>query len=156
MTVSERTYIQELARRYQVQWELFPAVTFINHKKQQYGFELELAGTCQQAEWNPSGACRAKIYDALRCIASSVLPHEQRATVFQISPFDRAIHYCEERGSRPDVLLTITLAHACGGFAPVDECERRCLREITQGLEALGVVVSAPPITGTAVWRPAL
>lgn len=155
MTVSERTSIQELIRRYKVRWELFPAVTFVNHKKHQYGFELGLAGTCQRAEWSPPVTCRSKIYNAPSSIASSVLPQQPRATAFHISPFDREIHYRDERGGRPDVLLAITLAHNSGS-SPVDEYERRCLRERTQDLEALAVTASAPPrITSTPVWRPA-
>lgn len=135
-----REDLQALIERYQVCWDVFPHEEMWNGARLQTGFDLELYGTHQRGVTHPSPGCPhcIEVYDALQAIALMIVPEERRPSVYELSPFDQSIRYSHMRNDRPDVLLTITIAHRGPGMEPIDVCEIRCLDEIKRNLMELG------------------
>lgn len=132
--------LEEVVRRYQVCWDVFPHEDMWNGARIQTGFDLELYGTHEAGMEHPSPGCPhcIQVYDALQAIALNIVPEGRRPSVYELSPFDQSIRYSHLRNDRPDVLLTITIAHRGGRFDPIDECEVRCLDEIKANLKEVG------------------
>ena len=142
----ERTYtpstsLLELVSRYHVCWETWPELLLASKRQRQVGFELELSGTLdtdQHPGWLRQTECR-RIFDALHAIAEFILPPEGRpSSMYEITPYEHALHYSAVRGYRPDVALSVKILHRDGFDQPVDDCEVRCLREMTERLKQLG------------------
>ena len=132
--------LEELVERYQVCWDVFPHEEFAKGARMQTGFDLELYGTHEKGVEHPSPGCPQclRVYDALQAIALLIVPEERRPSVYELSPFDQSIRYSHMRNDRPDVLLTITIAHRGPGMEPIDECEVRCLDEMKARLCEIG------------------
>jgi hypothetical protein len=135
-----RADLEALIDRYGVCWDVFPHEEIWNGTRLQTGFDLELYGTHDASMSHPSPGCShcLQVYDALQAIALTIVPEERRPSRYELSPFDQSIRYSHMRQDRPDVLLTITIAHRGSGMEPVDECEVRCLDEIKAKLKDLG------------------
>lgn len=139
-SAEEFTTLAELVNRYRVCWEVWPESLFVGGKQTQVGFELELSGTHEAGAYHASPGCPAcrRIYSALQAIAESVLPKEERASRYELGPYEPALRYSPLRGNRPDVTLKVKILHRQGFDKPVDGCELRCLAEINADLHKLG------------------
>ncbi len=77
------------------------------------------------------------VFGALRVIAGWILPKEERPSMYEIGTFDSSIKYDPLRRNRPDITPAVRITHRAG-FAPVDPCEERCLKEMQQKLADIG------------------
>ena len=77
----------------------------------------------------------------LQMIAESILPKEERPSIYEIPPFDNSLH--AKAGGELEVILTICIRHRTQHFGPVDSCEEKCLHEMIANLTGLGVVRGA-------------
>jgi 2-alkenal reductase len=139
-TVQPGSPLEELVRRYQVCWDVWPEEAMVDGKRRQIGFELELSGTHPPEVKNASPGCDhcQEIFGALLEIAEHILPSKSdRPSKYLIGPYEHSIRYSQKRGSRPDISLTIKIVHR-QGLGPVDECEQRCLKVMEERLVALG------------------
>ena len=139
-TAQPMTFPQDLVSRYQVCWDVWPAETMVDGKRQKIGFELELSGTHQPDVKNASPGCHScrEVFNGLHKIAEHILPSKaDRPSEYVIGTYEPSIRYSRNRGSRPDVSLTIQILHR-QGFGSVDECEQRCLEVMEANLAALG------------------
>lgn len=132
--------LEDLVTRYQVCWEVYPHEEIWKGERVQTGFDLELYGTHPKGADHPSPGCPQciEVYDALEAIALAIVPEERRPSQYELSSFDQSIRYSHLRNDRPDVLLTITIAHRADPLATIDECEVRCLDEMRGRLRDLG------------------
>ena len=132
--------LKELVQRFRVCWKVWPEYTYVGDEKRQVGYQLELAGTHEAGVTHPEPGCEhcEHVYNALHQIAEYILPGEERPSVYEIGPFDRAIRYWGLHSQRPDIMLTIKILHRHGREQPVDECEDRCLKEMEARLRELG------------------
>ena len=103
------------------------------------GFDLELHGTHSRGQTRNTPGCEFcwTTYGDLRKIADAVLPTVERPSAYEISPFDNSLH--STGGRESEVVLTIQLKHRHEYFAPVDDCEEKCLQEMVDKLRALGI-----------------
>ena len=142
MTVVQQdaSHLNDLVRRFQVCWEVWPECVFVDLEKRQIGFVLELCGTQEPGTGRPQPGCEhcRDVFVALREIAEHVMPHESRPSISEIGPYDHAIHYSPTRQNRPEVALTITILHQSRIEDPLDECQVRCLSEMKQRLNEMG------------------
>ena len=131
--------LKKLVKRHRICWEVFPEYVYVNQKRLQTGFRLELIGTHGAGVDHPEPGCvRCQdVFGALRVVANWILPNEERLSMYEIGPFDTSIHYDRLRRNRPDIILAIRIMHR-DGFAPVDPCEELCLKEMQQKLKGLG------------------
>ena len=74
------------------------------------------------------------------------MPKEERASRYEIEPYDHALHESPQRKFVPEVVLSMKILHRHGFDKPVDECEERCLKEMRSKLAELGVRAGE--------WRP--
>jgi hypothetical protein len=132
--------LKELVQRFKVCWKVWPEYTYVGDEKRQVGYQLELAGTHEAGVTDPEPGCEhcEHVYNALRQIAEYIMPREERPATYEISPFDRSIHYWGLHSQRPDIMLTIRILHRQGYEQPVDECEDQCLKEMEARLRDLG------------------
>ena len=131
--------LKKLVKRYRMCWEVFSECVYVDHKRMQTGFRLELIGTHEASVRNPEPGCVKcqDVFGALRAVAGWILPKEERLSMYEIAIFDNSIKYDTLRRNRPDITLAIRIMHRAG-FAPVDPCEERCLKEMQQKLLELG------------------
>jgi hypothetical protein len=136
-----RKTLRELVARFQICFEALPDKYVVNQELRQIGFTLELTGTHEQGVEHPLPGCEhcREVWRALKGVADWVLPRGERDSDCDIGPFDQSLHYDAGRKLRPDVSLRIWTRHRSGFDRPVDACEVRCLIEMTERLQALGV-----------------
>lgn len=134
-------HLAELVRRYRMCWEVWPEQAVIGSEIRQIGFRLELLGTHEDGVEHATPGCPAciPVIAALRVIAEYILPRESRPSIYGAEPYDYAFHYSPARMDRPDIVIAVTILHRGNLEDPVGECQRKCLSEMKQRLEALGV-----------------
>ncbi len=132
--------LKEFVERFQICWEALPDYYYVKKEKRQIGFTLELTGTHEQGVEHPEPGCQHchHVRLALQEIADWILPKERRDSDYDIIPYDQSIQYTAVRKFRPDVSLRICIRHRSGFDRELDECEVRCLREMTQRLTEIG------------------
>jgi hypothetical protein len=132
--------LREWVREHKVTWELGPWKEMVGHGAVAVGFELRLLAR-YPPEAHPMPGCHdcAEIYQGLREVALVTLPREHRPTLYEIEPFQAALHLRRESEWAPEVQLAVHIIHREGYLRPLDECERRCAAEIEQNLARLGV-----------------
>lgn len=138
--VSEQD-LEQLVKDHKVCWEVWP----LRHVDpdtglRTIGYQLELMGTHHEPEHPPNPGCEecSKVYAALRTIARTILPKEERDSTYQVRLFDHAMRFSPRRGFRKDVQLVLTIQHRTDYTEPIDACETQCLREMEQNLKRLG------------------
>ncbi|MEZ5398798.1 MAG: hypothetical protein R2729_03960 [Bryobacteraceae bacterium] len=133
--------LRELAELHTIRYEAWPEYQFAEGKKTAIGFSLELYGTHDHGSSSLAPGCPkcVRTFEDMRRIAEWILPKEERASQYDILPFDHSMTLDPRRGSRAEVALKIKILHRQHYFAPVDECEEKCLTEMKQKLEELGV-----------------
>lgn len=131
--------LRELVRRHKIYWLTSPeSLKNKAGKVVKVGFQVHVWGTHYHPKKPPTAGCSecVKVYRDLRALARSVLPTDRRDSYYWISYFDRALSHPQP--GRKDVEIRIKVLHRHGFDQPIDECQRRCLREIEQSLERLG------------------
>jgi hypothetical protein len=136
----------ELGEKHQVCYEVWPERSVAEEEKILIGFELQLCGTnshvAAKDENQPVPGCEycLETYEDLKQIAEWILPREERPSRYEISGFDRALHVApNSRHSRSEVVLTIHILHRTNFNREVDDCENRCLKEMKDRLQQLGI-----------------
>jgi hypothetical protein len=132
--------LKEFVERFEICWEALPDYYYVKKEKRQIGFTLELTGTHERGVEHPEPGCEhcRHVRVALQEIADWILPKEKRDSDYDIVPYDQSIHYTAVRKFRPDVSLRIGIRHRSGFDRELDECEVRCLGEMTQRLAKIG------------------
>jgi hypothetical protein len=143
LPLAERQRLEELAKLHHVAFELTPAVVSkISEGLKTIGYDLTLAGTHgDQGNALPSPGCSrcGSVWADLAEIARVVLPPSDRASSYDIRPFDHSLHMAPVRHMRPDVELVIEVRHRRGYFEAPDACETECVKEMVEDLRALGI-----------------
>jgi hypothetical protein len=134
--------LRNLIAKHTVRYEIWRHVDIYDDKRVTDGFDLELHGTHDHGHTQLSPGCELcrGTYGDLRKIAETILPKEERLSIYEIPSFDSSLH--TRAGGRLEVVLTICIRHRSEYFADVDQCEERCLQEMTGKLKALGVADS--------------
>ena len=132
--------LREHVERFRVCWESRPEYLYVRGERRQIGFVLELAGTHEPGVEHPEPGCEhcQRVFAALRDIADWILPREKRPSVYDIGCYEQAIRHSSAHQNRPDIILTIRILHRNDFEQPADECQSRCLEEMTQRLTELG------------------
>lgn len=133
--------LREVVARHRVYYEIRPEqVPLKDHSLQEVGFQLELHGEhAKGAHPTPGCALCQEIYRGLREIAAWILPKEIRDSSYDLEAFDASLHYSHPTKDPGSVQLGIDILHRSGFDRPVDACEVRCLREMEEKLNRLGV-----------------
>lgn len=131
--------LRQIVEKHTVRQEVWPHYEMNDGKRVMVGFDLELHGTHDHGTTRFSPGCHLcrETYQDLYRIAESILPKEQRPSEYEIPPFDASL-YGTPKGPF-EVVLPIRIEHRHNFFGPVDSCEERCLKEMQEKLDALGV-----------------
>jgi hypothetical protein len=131
--------LKSLVERHTIRYEAWPHWEMHEGERVMIGFDLELHGTHDHGHSQLTPGCKIcrQTYEDLKRVATEVLPKEERASWYEVEPFDHGLH-SEGRGPM-EVVLIIRIEHRRDYFAPVDACEERCLAQIEAGLKQLGV-----------------
>ena len=127
--------LRQVVERRQACYEVWPDWALVGGRKVQVGFEVDL---CADAEKFGDRPC-VGIYEELKQVAMAVLPQDAGEASFDVLPFDNAFHENLRRGFRPEIVLALRILHKRGFEQPLDDCEKRCLRQIESMLKELGL-----------------
>ncbi len=133
--------LKELVQLHCVCYEVWPEFLVAGGQRVKVGFNLEMFGTHQHGTSSLSPGCArcVRTFEALSQIADWIMPKEERASRYEIEPYDRALRESPRRKFRVEVVLSMKILHRHGFDQPVDECEERCLKEMREKLAVLGV-----------------
>jgi hypothetical protein len=146
METNEETIVRlkSLVKFFQVRWQVWPEYAYVNNKRRQVGYELELAGT--DPSWGqyatPGNKKCEIVFEALRQIADWIIP-SQKDLVVEVEPHENAIIYWSRHRNRPDVMLHIQILHRGHWDDWVDKSQDRALAEMIARLNELGVCGTA-------------
>lgn len=148
MKATRTASLQEFVQQHQVRFQSRPLTMHRLEQRVQVGYELELraAHPVAHQEIHPGCPQCGKLYQGLKQLADASLPPPGRPTGYEIGPVDFAWHYSPSRNSRPEVVLKVRISHRQDFFNPIDECEKRCLAQMTEALRRLGAC--------SGRWRP--
>ncbi len=132
--------LREFIRTHQVCYDVWPELVYVDGIQRQTGFAIELCGTHEHPEHVSPGCHECHVVNRrLAELGAAVIPRENTDSRYPIEPFDPVIRYPSKRQMRPEVQVTIRIAHKHDFLSPLDDCERRCLSAISRRLEGLGV-----------------
>ncbi|HLG16186.1 MAG TPA: hypothetical protein VJH03_17010 [Blastocatellia bacterium] len=133
--------LRGLARIHEVCYETWPEFLMVRGQRVKVGFLLELNGVHGPGADHIRPGCEhcRRTFEDLRDIAEWIMPEEERASYYDVEPFDNALRETPKRKFRLEVVLGVRILHRHGFDQPVDECEERCLKEMRQKLAELGV-----------------
>ena len=135
--------LRELVEQHEVCYEVWPELVAVKDKTLKVGFLLELNGThghdAHADQILPGCKHCHSTFEDLRQIAEWIMPKEERASYYDVQPFDNALRETPKRRFRLEVVLGLRILHRHGFDQPVDECEEMCLKEMRQKLKELGV-----------------
>lgn len=138
--------LRVIARKHQVCYEVWPERSVAEGLRIQIGFELQLCGTNEHLAPKeaqqpvPGCAICQGTYEDLKQIADWILPQEERPSRYEVGAFDRSLHVApHSRHSRNEVVVPIHIMHRTEFNREVDECENRCLKEMRDRLNQLGI-----------------
>ena len=133
--------LRQLARYFQVRWEVWPEYAYTDRHVQQIGYQLELAGT--DPSWgqyvSPGNKKCEIVFEALRELADGILPCSQGAFLVKIEPHANTVTYWPRHHNRPDIMLNIEILHRGHWDDPVNESQDQALNEMKLRLMELGV-----------------
>jgi len=136
--------IRNLIKTHRVCFESWYEYAMVDGVRTHVGYALRLSGVNKHENGDHSvpgcSYCRQTYLD-LCCIASWIQPPNDRASWYRIEPFDASFHVAPGgRGRRQEVVVTIQVLHRDTPNRPADECEKRCLKEMSEKLKKLGVM----------------
>lgn len=153
-------HLREIARKHQVCYELWPERSVAEGRKIQIGFELQLCGANEHLATNgvqvPIPGCGYCLltFEEMKQIAEWILPREERPSRYEIGGFDRALHVAPySRHSRSEVVVTIHIMHQTNFNREVNACENRCLSEMRDRLNELGIYEGQWRSQAEESWR---
>ena len=138
-------HLRRIVDLHDVVYELRPHEDVVKFRNEsnlvKNGFDLTLCGTHDHGHSTMTPGCQRCVdtYRDLETIARWIMPTERRASSYEIPSFDMALHSVRTPSRRLEVDLTVRIKHRQGWTEPIDECERRCLREMEEKLKVLGV-----------------
>ncbi len=133
-------HLRDLVARHGARYEVRPEKESVDHHVAPVGFDLQLYGLHEHPEGVMPGCPECEeVYEALHEIAQWILPTEQRPSRYEIEGFDQALHAAPDIKDRDEVRLEVKIVHRHDYFAPIDPCEQRCLGEMKQKLQRLGM-----------------
>lgn len=144
-TTPDMEDLQKIVESHSVVYEVRPHQDIVKFRDEsnlvKNGFDLTLCGTHDHGHSTMTPGCQRCVdtYRDLETIARWIMPTERRASSYEIPSFDMALHSVRTPSRRLEVDLTVRIKHRQGWTEPIDECERRCLREMEEKLKALGV-----------------
>lgn len=144
-TTDQIDRLREIVETHDVVYEVHPhedVVKFRNESKRvKNGFDLMLCGTHDHGHSTMTPGCERCVdtFHEVERIARWIMPTDQRDSYYEILSFDRALHSVRRPRRRLEVDLTVRIKHRSAWAEPIDECERRCLREMEDKLKLLGV-----------------
>ena len=139
-TTESMQALRELVRAHRVYYEVRPEMHVGEGERTQIGFQLSLwASHPHGARALPGCPKCSDLHRDLRRIAEWIIPREERASRYEIEPFDRALYASTRQKDVDEVDLTIDILHRHGFDRPLDECQERCLREMRGRLAELGI-----------------
>ena len=144
-TTPDTEDLQRIVESHAVVYEVRPHQDIVKFRDEsnlvKNGFDLTLCGTHNHGHRTMTPGCHRCVdtYRDLEAIARWIMPTERRASSYEIAAFDMALHSVRTPNRRLEVDLTVRIKHRQGWAEPIDECERRCLREMEDKLKALGV-----------------
>jgi hypothetical protein len=125
---------------YRVCWEMHPHVELRGERRLHVGYDLTLFARHPTALGNDPGLeASGRCHDVLREIAAAVIPKEPRPMLYEVAPFDTAVHLRLETNWEPEAELDVAILQRDGAFSELDQAERRCATEIQKELGRLGV-----------------
>lgn len=135
--------LEEIVRRHCVCYEVEPEWSMSGGRPIRVGFSISLCGIPENAAGQPdvpgSGHCW-RTYYALRRVAESILPEEERSCWFDVGAFDRSWHVAPSvRRGRNETVFTIKILHRRNFNAPIDDCQHQCLTEMRSTLSRLTI-----------------
>lgn len=133
--------LTDLVRQHDVAYEVTTEqrASFARRPLAQVGYRLRLIGSPldNHATMLPGCPVCRDTFRALIRIANAVLPHDERATRYELDPFDAAWHTSAARPRGVELSLVLIGRH--DSTAPDSTCQLACLTDIESGLEQLGV-----------------
>ena len=152
--ISEPTVegLKAIARKHSVYYEVWPEWSLVGNERVKTGYSLELYGANAHEDGREgchlgpgSRMCR-ETFEDMRKIARWIMPSDERISRYEIEPFSQVIHIApKQRKSRSEVVLTVKILLQREINQPVDDCERKCLKEMKGKLSELGIVDSRLP-----------
>jgi hypothetical protein len=133
--------LRELVEQHRVCYEVWPEDLVVKDKRTKVGFLLEINGVHGDDADHILPGCKHchSTFEDLRQIAEWIMPKEERASYYDVQPFDNALRETPKRRFRLEVVLGMRILHRHGFDQPVDQCEELCLKEMRQKLRELGV-----------------
>ncbi len=136
----EATVLRRIVRERRVYYEVEPEVLVQRDERIRIGFELKLWATHPRHSGALPGCPQClHAYADLENIAQWILPREERASRYEIEPFNRQLYDSKTQNDTDEICLTLAILHREGFDRPVDACEERCLEEMKNKLGAIGV-----------------
>lgn len=139
--------VKDLIEKHRVCYEWRNEYEMVNGVRIATGYSLRLYGEnanhrAGDAETVPVPGCPVcrKTYNDICRIARWILPKDERESKYEIEGFDFAFHCAPNRSWRQEIVVTILILHRIDITQPKDECESRCLAEMTANLKKLGVL----------------
>jgi hypothetical protein len=132
--------MQSWVHEHHVAWEMRPMLVSEHGAIHPVGYELTLSVPVDDLV--PACASCLGAFAHLQDVAAAALPDGRgRRTVCRIRPFDNSVHLRSgPRRMEPEIQVTVELSHAGDYFQDIDECEKRCARELQDRLRSLGAV----------------
>jgi hypothetical protein len=131
--------LKSLVERHTIRYEAWPHWEMHEGERVMVGFDLELHGTHDHGHSQLTPGCEIcrQTFEDLKRVAAEVIPKEERASSYEVEPFDHGLH--SEGGGPMEVVLIIRIEHRRDYFASVDACEERCLAQMEACLKQLGI-----------------
>ncbi|MCK6545462.1 hypothetical protein L6R52_06300 [Myxococcota bacterium] len=141
LSADRRRSLTDVVRSHKVVYDVSRAQRVVAEQLRDIGFDVTLAGTHEPGVPHPIPDCGEclEVWDTLRELAAAVMPIPSCQSSYELRTFDHSVHIDPAHGFRKDVELVITIRHTDDYLGPIDACERTCLEDLRQALEALGV-----------------
>jgi hypothetical protein len=101
------------------------------------GYDVALMARCRERACDPCGPYVLALREALVDLAKAVIPDDP-ADDIRIAAFEPALQMRAEADWYPEVRIVVEIRHDHDYFAPIDDDERRGVKEIERALERWG------------------
>jgi hypothetical protein len=130
--------LRELVREHQIRWKAGREEAVVDGELRTIGLKLELSAVHAHLVRRPMPGCPEcrPVVSALEKVIDAVLPKEHRRSFYEVTLPTAELGYSPS--GTAEITATIAILHKGSINDPVDACETRCLREMTEKLKALG------------------
>jgi len=146
--VADMDALRELVAEHAMSWKVTHEEAVVDGELQPIGFKVELSAVHSHPRHEPSPGCAEcrPVIVALERVIGAALPHDARRSRYDVFVPPAKLAY--DPGLPAEITATITILHNEGINDPIDECERRCLADITSRLRALGAREGSSSVGG--------